>query len=73
MKASTLRIRLDEDLARLLDQAARKTGRSLSEIARDPLCRHLRLARFDAIRRRILPLAEARGFPTDDDVFANIG
>lgn len=72
MKTVSLRIRLDEDFARLLERAAREAGRSRSEIAREFIGRQLRLMRLDAIRRRIMPLAQARGFLTDRDVFGDI-
>ena len=72
MKTATLTIRLDEDLNRLLDDAAKKSGRNRSDIAREALKRQLRLNQFEAIRKRIMPLAEARGFLTDEDVFSKI-
>ncbi len=72
MKTATLTIRLDEDLNRLLDDAAEKSGRNRSDIAREALKRQLRLSQFEAIRKRIMPLAEARGFLTDEDVFSKV-
>ena len=72
MKTATLSIRLDEDLDRLLGQASRQAGRSRSAVAREALRRQLRLTQFAAIRRRMMPLAEARGFLTDEDVFAQV-
>jgi len=72
MKTATLTIRLDEDLNRLLDDAAKKSGRNRSDIAREALKRQLRFNQFEAIRKRIMPLAEARGFLTDEDVFSKI-
>jgi predicted transcriptional regulator len=72
MKTSTLSIRLDKDLEGLLAQASRQTGRNRSEVAREALRRQLRLTQFEAIRRRIMPFAEARGFLTDEDIFAQV-
>ena len=72
MKTSTLTIRMDEGLASLLDDVSRRTGRSRSEVARDALKRQLRVAQFEALRRRVMPFAEARGYLTDDDVFRDI-
>jgi len=69
MKTATLSIRLDTDLDRLLGKASRQIGRSRSEVARDALRRQLRLTQFEAIRRRMMPFAEARGYLTDEDVF----
>ena len=72
MKTATLTIRLDDDLNRLLDDAAKKSGRNRSDIAREALRRQLRISQFEAVRRRIMPLAEARGFLTDEDVFSKV-
>jgi predicted transcriptional regulator len=72
MKTAVLTIRLDEDLNRLLDDAVKKLGRNRSDIAREALKRQLRLSQFEAIRKRIMPLAEARGFLTDEDVFSKV-
>ena len=67
-----LTIRLDKDLAELLTKASRHSGKSRSEIAREALRRQLRISQFDALRKRIMPFAEARGFLTDEDVFQQI-
>jgi predicted transcriptional regulator len=72
MKTSTLSIRLDEDLEKLLSIASKQTGRSRSDVAREALRRQLRLIQFETIRRRIMPFAEARGFLTDEDVFSKV-
>jgi len=72
MKTTTLTIRLDEDLDKLLSKAARQSGKSRSEIAREALRRQLRISRFETLRRRIMPFAEARGYLTDEDVFRDV-
>jgi predicted transcriptional regulator len=72
MKNSTLTIRLDAELERLLAEASRRTGRSKSDIARDALRRQVRLESFDALRRRVMPFAEARGYLTDEDIFSRL-
>jgi predicted transcriptional regulator len=72
MKTSTLTIRLDKDLDELLTKASRHSGRSRSEIAREALKRQLRISQFEALRKRVMPFAEARGFLTDEDVFHRI-
>ena len=68
----TLTIRLDEDLERLLDELCERTGRKRSAIVRDALRRQLLLLRFEELRRRVLPFAEARGYLTDEDVMRDI-
>ncbi len=72
MKTSTLTIRLDKDLANMLSKASKKTGKNRSEIAREALRRQLRISQFEALRKRVMPFAEARGFLTDDDVFSKV-
>ena len=72
MKTSTLTIRLDEDLDELLTKATQQSGKNRSEVAREALRRQLRISQFEALRRRIMPFAEARGYLTDDDVFQDV-
>ncbi len=72
MKTGTLTIRLDKDLDDLLTKVSRQSGKNRSEIAREALRRQLRISQFDALRRRMMPLAEARGYLTDEDVFNDV-
>jgi predicted transcriptional regulator len=72
MKSSALTIRLDSNLDRQLAQVAKRTGRTRSEVVRDAVRRQLALAQFQDLRRRVMPLAEARGYVTDEDVFRDI-
>jgi predicted transcriptional regulator len=72
MKTAALTIRLDSTLERQLARAARRTGQSRSELVRDALRRQLALAQFEDLRRRIVPLAEARGYLTDEDIFRDV-
>jgi predicted transcriptional regulator len=69
MKASTVTVRLDTKIQRELDRLSRQLGRSRSDIVRDAVRRHVALLRFERSRRALLPLAEARGILTDEDVF----
>ena len=68
----TLTIRVDKDLERVLDRLCKQTGQSRSEIVRDALRRELSLRRFEDLRRRALPFAEARGYLTDEDIVRNV-
>ena len=72
MKTSTLTIRLDKDLDDLLARASRRSGRSRSEVVREALRRQLRISQFESLRQRMMPFAEARGYLTDEDVFADV-
>ena len=69
MKTSTVTIRLDAKLQRDLDRLSRQLGRSRSDLVRDAVRRQIALLRFEQIRRELLPLAEAQGILTDEDVF----
>ncbi|MCK4931997.1 MAG: ribbon-helix-helix protein, CopG family [Candidatus Aminicenantes bacterium] len=72
MKTNILTIRLDKDLDDLLTKASKRSGKNKSEIAREALRRQLRLERFEELRKRIMPFAEARGYLTDEDIFSQI-
>ncbi len=69
MKASTVTIRLDPKIQRELARLSRQLGRSRSDIVRDAVRRQIALLRFERTRRALLPLAEAQGILTDEDVF----
>lgn len=69
---SPLTVRLDEELEAALERYCRESGRSRSEVVREALRRQLTLLRFERVRERILPFAEARGYLTDEDVFDEI-
>jgi len=69
MKRMTITVRLDDDLRSFLDEDCWRSGRTRSEAIRDTLRRHLALRRFEDLRRRAMPFAEARGYLTDEDVF----
>lgn len=72
MKTSAMTIRLDPDLERQVSRIAKRTGRSRSEVIRDAIRRQLALAQVEGLRRRIMPLAEAHGYLTDEDVFRDV-
>jgi predicted transcriptional regulator len=72
MKTSTLTIRLDKDLDELLTKASQQSGKNRSEIAREALRRQLRVSQLEALRKKIMPFAEARGYLTDEDVFRDV-
>ena len=72
MKNGTITVRLDDELAPILDEVCRSSGRTRSQVMREALKRHLALLRFEQLRRRVMPLAEARGYLTDEDVFKTV-
>jgi predicted transcriptional regulator len=72
MKTSSLTIRLDKDLEKMLTKASKQSGKTRSEIVRKALRRQLRIRQFENLRKRIIPFSEARGFMTDEDVFSKV-
>ena len=72
MKNASVTIRLDPKLQRDLDRLSRQLGRSRSDLIRDAVRRKLALLRFEQARRTLLPLAEAQGVLTEEDVFARV-
>lgn len=69
MKTATVTIRLDPKLQRELDRLSRQLGRSRSDLVRDAVRRQIALLQFEQIRQTLVPLAEAQGILTDEDVF----
>jgi predicted transcriptional regulator len=69
---SMLTIRIDDNLEEQLDAVCRRSGRSKSAVVRDALRRHLVREEFRRLRAEIMPLAEARGYVTDEDVFEDV-
>ena len=68
----SITIRLDSGLSQVLDRLCEQTGRTRSEIVREALHRQLGLSRFEQLRRRVLPFAEARGYLTDEDIARDV-
>lgn len=69
---TTLSIRIDKDLEKLLEEAAKRTGRPKSELVREALRRQLSIESFRQIRNRILPFAESQGLLTNEDIWREI-
>ncbi len=69
MKQTTLTVRLDARTRRELARLSRELRRSRSDIVRDAVRRQIALLSFERSRRALLPLAEAQGILTDEDVF----
>lgn len=69
MGARTVTLRLDDALRKDLDALCRRVGRTRSQVVREALRRQIALLRFEEARAALLPLAEAKGLLTDEDVF----
>ena len=69
---TTLTIRLPDDLRTELEDLSRVERKAVSEIVRDSIRRYVAIQHFRALRKKVLPFAEAQGFLTDEDVFKAI-
>ena len=69
---STLNVRIPDALRRDLENLCRQENRPLSDVVRDSLQRYLAARRFERLRAKTVPFAEAQGFLTDEDVFKAI-
>jgi predicted transcriptional regulator len=72
MKSATVTIRLDRETQKVLNSVCKQSGKSRSEIVRDALKRQLSIVRFEELRKKTLPFAEAQGYLTDDDIFREV-
>jgi predicted transcriptional regulator len=69
---STLTIRIPDPLRRELEKLSRQENRPVSEVVRDSLRRYVAIQRFQSLRKKTLPFAEAQGLLSDEDVFKAI-
>ena len=69
---NTLTIRLPDDLRADLQKISREQNKPVSDVVRESIRRYVAVEKFRALRRKVLPFAEAQGFLTDDDVFKAI-
>jgi len=68
----TISVRMSEEEARALQDLARQTGKTASEIVRESLRRHTVRAQLAAVREALIPRAQAIGWLTEDDVFRDV-
>jgi len=68
----TITIRLPKKLQKELEIVVKTEKSSKSDIIRDALSRYLAVKRFQQLRKKALPFAEAQGLLTDEDVFKAI-
>lgn len=69
---NTLTIRLPDDLRAALQKISREQNKPVSDVVRESIRRYVAVERFRALRRKVLPFAEAQGFLTDEDIFKAI-
>ena len=68
----TLTIRLPDDLKDDLQKLSQEQNKPVSDIVRESIRRYVAVERFRALRKKVLPFAEAQGFLTDEEVFKAI-
>lgn len=69
---ATLTMRIDDRMEAELASLAEATHRTRSDLAREMLRRQIAIRRFQTLRAQAVPLAEAVGCATDDDVFRDV-
>jgi predicted transcriptional regulator len=67
-----LNVRIPTELKRQIEALSRRQHRPSSEVVRESLRRYIAAEQIAALRKMTVPLAEAQGFITDDDVFRAI-
>ena len=65
----SISISLPSELKADLDRFTEAEGVSRSDLFREALREYLFIRRFRALRRELMPYAEAQGLYTDEDVF----
>ncbi len=68
----TITLRLPEKLQKDLDKVVKAEKTSKSDVIRDAIERYIALKRFQQLRKKVLPFAEAEGLVTDEDIFKAI-
>jgi predicted transcriptional regulator len=66
---SVVSVSLPPDLATTLEQLARSTGRTKSDILKESFSAYLWETQFRALQRYFIPRAKKAGILTEDDVF----
>ena len=66
---NTLTIRIPDKLRADLKRISREQDKPVSDVVRDSMRRYVATEKFRALRKKVLPFAEAQGFLTDEDVF----
>lgn len=66
---STITLKISDDLKEQLEELSQRQQRPESEVVSESLRRYIATEQLKAIRRATVPLAEAQGFLTDEDIF----
>ena len=66
---NTLTVRIPNALRSELRGISQEQRKPVSDLVRESIRRYVVIERFRALRKRVLPFAEAQGFVVDEDVF----
>jgi predicted transcriptional regulator len=69
---NTLTIRIPDELKADLQRISQQQKKPISDVVRESLRRYVAVERFRAVRKKVLPFAEAQGFLMDEDIFKAI-
>lgn len=69
---NTLTVRIPTDLRSELRDISQEQRKPVSDLVRESIRRYVAIEKFRALRKKVLPFAEAQGFITDEDVFKAI-
>ena len=69
VRCNTLTVRLPNELRSELEDISQEQRKPVSDLVRESIRRCVALERFRALRKIVLPFAEAQGFVMDEDVF----
>lgn len=69
---NTLTVRIPDRLRSDLRRISRQQKKPVSDVVRDSMRRYVAIEKFRALRKKVLPFAEAQGFITDEGVFKAI-
>ncbi len=69
---STITVRIPDELQKALDRLSKEQQRSTSDLVRESLRRFVAQEQLRELRDNLRPLAQAKGFLTDEDVFKAI-
>jgi predicted transcriptional regulator len=69
---NTLTVRIPADLRSELRNISQEQQKPVSDLVRESIRRFVAIEKFRALRKKVLPFAEAQGFITDEDVFKAI-
>jgi len=65
----TITVRLNDELDSELNDIAKSSGTTKSEVVRNVLQKHLLIKKIDEAREILIPYAEKAGYFTDEDIF----